>query len=118
MATTGAVLYVRPRAEATTAAGRVTRATVYVRPRTDATTIAGRVTRATVYVRPRAVATTGANRIGGASFVLTVRAVSGVFTSVGIDPERDLTNLRSFLPHSRQPLTNSDGTMNNAWYRF
>lgn len=75
-------------------------------------------TDAIFYFRPRAFTTTAPNRTTGASFVLSVRAVSGVFTSVGIDPALDLTNLRSFLPHSRQPLTNSDGTMNNAWYRF
>jgi hypothetical protein len=53
-----------------------------------------------------------------AVFYVPVRAVSGLFTTSGVTAGRDLSELRSFLPHSRQQVLNADGTMNSAWYRF
>lgn len=39
-------------------------------------------------------------------------------SSSTVDATQDLENLRSLLPSQRQQVTNPDGTMNAAWYRF
>ena len=75
-------------------------------------------TGAVLYLRPRIEASVTPGRRSGAVLFLSFRAATGVFTSVGVDPGSDNTNLRAFLPHSRQPVLNADGTMNPAWYRF
>src|SRR4051794_37790139 len=98
MASTGAVLYIKPRYVVTVAANHTT----------------GLV----LYINPRANVTVAANHITGVVLYHSVRAVSGLYSVTGVAASADTTNLKSWLPHISVDIVDKNGKCDPQWYRF
>lgn len=54
----------------------------------------------------------------GSVLYIPLRSVSGLYTAGGVTSARAADALRAALPHSRQRIMLTDGTMDPTWYRF
>ena len=75
-------------------------------------------TGAVLYIRPMFTASSSAGRVSTAHLSVSLRLVSGLWTSTGVVPEFNYTNLRAWLPTPGQPVVDAVGRMTPPWYRF
>ena len=79
-------------------------------------------TGAVCYVRPQSIAGASAGHSTGAVSFFSVRAVSGLWSTVGVQASADTRGALTWLPRESEPLgiVNKDGTVRISpyWYRF
>jgi hypothetical protein len=75
------------------------------------------VSDAVFYLSPPAVFAS-ASPARDALFYIPLRVVSGLYSRTGVTPNRDLRNLRSYLPSASVPIADKDGRINQQWYSF
>ena len=76
-------------------------------------------TSAVVYFRPTAAAALTVNFKTAAIAYIALRLTSGIFGSGGsVTTQDNAASLKAWLPSQRTPVTQADGTMAPAWYRF
>jgi hypothetical protein len=75
-------------------------------------------TGAVLYIKPTVTLGVAPGHHTGAVIYVPFREVSGIFSATGVSASANLSNLRSFLPHSRQPVDSAGNLMDPSWYRF